>query len=221
VTGRPLWAAVAAEAIGTFTLVLAGCGAILIDQPGRSLGPLGVAAAFGLAIAIMVHAFGPVSGAHFNPAVSAALALDGRLPRSQVAPYWFAQVGGAIGAGLVLRATLVAPVAAAVTHPSVSVPSAFAWEAILTFFLVLVIAAVVREPSARSLAAVAIGGAVAVGALVGGPISGGSMNPARSLGPALVSGDLGDLWIYLAAPPIGGVLAVLAYRRLATPSVAA
>jgi MIP family channel proteins len=207
--------------IGTFTLVLAGCGAILIDGPGRSLGPLGVAAAFGLAIAIMVHVFGPVSGAHFNPAVTAALAFDGRLPRSRVVPYWGAQVAGAIAAALVLRATLAVPVAAAVTHPSVNVPSAFAWEAILTFFLVLVIAAVVRDPSARPLAAVAIGAAVAVGALVGGPISGGSMNPARSLGPALVSGDLGDLWIYLTAPVIGGALAVLAYDRLTAPSVGA
>jgi MIP family channel proteins len=204
----PLGPALVAEAIGTFALVMAGCGAIAIG----SLGPAGVAAAFGLAIMVTVYAFGHVSGAHFNPAVTAALAVGSHFPAARVLPYWAAQVAGAIAGAALVQATL-GDVRLGVTHPAGSHIQSLVWEAVLTFFLMLVIIAVATDTRALGQgAAIAIGGAVTLGALVGGPISGGSMNPARSLGPALVSGDMSDLWIYLVAPPVGAIAAVLVYR---------
>jgi MIP family channel proteins len=199
-----------AEAIGTFALVFAGCGAIAIGV----LDPVGVAAAFGLAIMTMIYAFGHVSGAHFNPAVTAAFAIGRHFPMTRVAPYWAAQVAGATAAAALLRLSLGdGPLG--VTRPSGGVAQSVVWEVVLTFFLAIVIVAVATDTRAvGNAAAIAIGGTVALGALVGGPISGASMNPARSLGPALVTGDLSDLWVYLAAPPIGAVLAALTYRYL-------
>jgi MIP family channel proteins len=206
----PLGPALAAEAIGTFALVFLGCGAIAIG----SLGTAGVAAAFGLAIMTMIYALGHVSGAHFNPAVTVGFAAGRHFPTSRVVPYWSAQVIGAIAAAALLRATL-GDVPLGVTNPAGSDVQAFAWEVVLTFFLMLVIVAVATDTRAvGQAAAIAIGGTVALGAIVGGPISGASMNPARSLGPAIVSGDLAALWIYLIAPPIGAVMAALTYRLL-------
>ncbi len=202
--------ALVAEAIGAFSLVFAGCGAIAVG----SLGPAGVAAAFGLAIMVMVYALGHVSGAHFNPAVTAAFAAGRHFPLVRVLPYWAAQVAGAIAGAALLRATL-GDVPLGVTHPAGSDVQALVWEVVLTFFLMMVIVAVATDTRAVGQgAAIAIGGTVALGALVGGPISGASMNPARSIGPALVSGDLSDLWIYLVAPPIGAIAAALVYRSL-------
>lgn len=207
---KPFGQALAAEAIGTFALVFAGCGAIAVG----TLGDAGVAAAFGLAIMTMVFALGHVSGAHFNPAVTAAFAVGRHFPAARVVPYWVAQVAGAIAAAVVLRASL-GDVPLGVTQPAGSVGQALVWEAVLTFFLMLVIVAVATDTrAAGQAAAIAIGGAVALGSLVGGPVSGASMNPARSIGPALVSGDLAHLWIYLVAPPIGAVTAVLVFRYL-------
>lgn len=206
----PLGPALVAEAIGTFTLVFAGCGAIAVG----TLGSAGVAAAFGLAIMVMIYALGHVSGAHFNPAVTAAFAVGRHFPMTRVMPYWAAQVGGAIAGAALLRATL-GDVPLGVTQPSGSDIQSLAWEGVLTFFLVLVIVAVATDTRAVGQgAAIAIGGTVALGALVGGPISGASMNPARSIGPAIVSSDVSDLWIYLVAPPIGAIAAVLVYRYL-------
>lgn len=206
----PLGPALVAEAIGTFTLVFAGCGAIAVG----ALGPAGVAAAFGLAIMVMIYGLGHVSGAHFNPAVTAAFAVGRHFPLAHVLPYWAAQVAGAIAGAALLRATL-GDVPLGVTHPAGSDIQALVWEVVLTFFLMLVIVAVATDTRAVGQgAAIAIGGTVALGAVVGGPISGASMNPARSIGPALVSGDLSDLWIYLVAPPIGAIGAVIAYRYL-------
>lgn len=202
--------ALVAEAIGTFTLVFAGCGAVAVG----TVGPGGIAAAFGLAIMTMVYALGHVSGAHFNPAVTAAFAIGRHFPRSRVAPYVAAQIAGAVAGAALLRATL-GDVPLGVTHPAGSDSQAFIWEFVLTFFLMLVIVAVATDTRAvGQAAALAIGGAVALGALVGGPISGASMNPARSLGPALVTGDLTDLWIHLVAPPVGAIAAAIAYRYL-------
>ncbi len=202
--------ALVAEAIGTFALVFAGCGAIAVGR----LGDAGVAAAFGLAIMTMIYALGHVSGAHFNPAVTAAFAVGRHFPVRRVLPYWVAQVGGAIAAAAVLRASLGdGPLG--VTQPAGSDAQALLWETVLTFLLMLVIVAVATDTRAvGQAAAIAIGGAVALGALVGGPVSGASMNPARSIGPAVVSGDLSHLWIYLVAPPIGAIGAVLVYRYL-------
>jgi MIP family channel proteins len=206
----PLGPALVAEAIGTFALVFLGCGAVAVG----SLGTAGVAAAFGLAIMTMIYALGHVSGAHFNPAVTAGFAAGRHFPASRVVPYWAAQVSGAVVAAALLRATL-GDVPLGVTRPAGSDVQAFAWEVVLTFFLMLVIVAVATDTRAvGQAAAIAIGGTVALGALVGGPISGASMNPARSLGPAIVSGDLAAIWIYLVAPPIGAILAALIYRFL-------
>lgn len=199
-----------AEFIGAFALVFFGCGAIAVG-----LHPTAVAVAFGLVIAVMVAALGHISGAHFNPAVSVAFGVGRHVPAARVAVFIVAQVTGAIAGALVLRVTLGSGADLGVTHPVGSALQAFAWEAILTFFLMLVIAAVATDDRAgRQLAALAIGGTVALGALVGGPVSGASMNPARSMGPALVAGDLADLWIYLVAPVLGAVVAILVYEVL-------
>ena len=203
---RPL----AAEFLGTFALVFFGCGAVANGLP-----PTSVALAFGLAIAVMIYAFGHISGAHFNPAVSIGFAVGRHRPWSHVATYAAAQVLGAVAAAGALRLTLGPDVALGATHPAGSDLQAFAWEALLTFFLMLVITAVATDDRAvGEAAAIAIGGAVALGALVGGPVSGASMNPARSIGPALVSGDLAGLWIYIAAPIVGATAAALVYGRL-------
>jgi MIP family channel proteins len=206
----PLGPALVAEAIGTFALVFAGCGAIAVG----TLGPPGVAAAFGLAIMTMIYALGHVSGAHFNPAVTLGFAVGRHFPVARVGPYWGAQVAGAVAGAALLRATL-GDVSLGVTQPAGSDAQALVWECVLTSFLMLVIVAVATDTRAVGQgAAIAIGGTVALGSLVGGPISGASMNPARSLGPALVSGDLSSLWIYLVAPPVGAIAAVLVYRYL-------
>jgi MIP family channel proteins len=154
-----------------------------------------------------------VSGAHFNPAVTLAFALTRHFAWTRVAGYWAAQVAGALAAALLLRASLgdVADVGA--TLPSGSDGQAFVWEVVLTSFLLFVILAVATDTRAvGEAAAIAIGGTVGLDALFGGPITGASMNPARSLGPALVSGDTRALWIYLLAPAVGGLAGALAYQ---------
>lgn len=204
---RPL----VAEFIGTFVLVFAGCGAIAVGTAS----PAAVALAFGLAIAVMVYALGHVSGAHFNPAVSIGFAIGRHFPWPRVAAYVVAQVGGAASAALLLRLTLGPAVPLGVTAPSGSSGQALIWEIVLSFVLMLVITAVATDVRAvGEAAALAIGGTVTLGALVGGPVSGASMNPARSLGPALVSGDLASLWIYLLGPVVGASLAALVYGYL-------
>ncbi len=203
-----------AEFIGTFALVFFGCGAIANGLP-----PTAIALAFGLAIGVMVYALGHISGAHFNPAVSIGFAVGGHLSWSRTLTYAAAQVMGAIVAAVVLRVTLGDEAHLGVTQPAGSDLQAFAWESVLTFFLMLVITAVATDDRAvGNAAALAIGGTVALAALVGGSISGASMNPARSLGPALVAGQLGGIWIYLAAPTLGSAAAAILYRYLRQPA---
>jgi MIP family channel proteins len=207
--------AVLAEGIGTFVLVFAGCGAIAVSSVYGGLSGPAVAAAFGLAVMVMVYAVGHVSGAHLNPAVTLAFAMGGHLPAGRILPYWGAQVAGAVLAAWFLRISLGDAADLGVTVPTGTVGQSFAWELVLTATLMFVITAVATDARAvGQAAAIAIGGAVAVGALVGGPVSGASMNPARSIGPALVSGDLTELWVYLIAPPLGAALAILVYGRL-------
>jgi MIP family channel proteins len=204
-----------AEALGTFALVFFGCGAIAVGTQTGQLGHPAVALAFGLVIAVMIYALGHISGAHFNPAVSVGFAVGHHFPWSRVATYSVAQVAGATLGALALRVTLGADADLGVTQPSGGELQALAWEALLTFFLMLVITAVATDTRAvGEAAALAIGGTVALGALVGGPISGASMNPARSIGPALVSGELDALWVYLVSPVIGAIAAALVYRFL-------
>jgi MIP family channel proteins len=203
--------ALGAELLGTFVLVLFGCGAVMVDAEGGALGTLGVALAFGLAVGVLVFTLGHVSG-HFNPAVTLALAVGGSFRRDLVLPYWAAQLAGAVLAAAVLRLTLGDVADLGATLPSGSDAESFAWEGLLTFTLVLVVARVVMGSEVTAgVAGAAVGAAVGLGALVGGPISGGSMNPARSLGPALVSGTFDSLWIYVTAPFAGGLVAVAAF----------
>ena len=180
-----------------------------------AFGQLGIAVAFGLAITTMIYALGHVSGAHFNPAVSFGFALTRHFAWRNVAAYWAAQATGAILAALLLRASLGDVANVGATLPSGSDRQSFLWEVVLTFFLMLVVMAVATDTRAvGEAAALAVGGTVGLCALVGGPVSGASMNPARSLGPALVSGDLDSLWIYLLAPLLGASLGALAYQYL-------
>jgi aquaporin NIP len=205
----------AAEGIGVFALVFAGCGAIVTEatDPG-SLGTVGIAFVFGLIIMAMVYATGHLSGAHLNPAVTLAFVLTRHFPRAEAAAYIGAQAAGALIAAAMLAAIWPSdPAALGATLPSVGIGSAFAYEVVLTAFLMFVIMAVATDTRAvGAAAAIAIGGTVGLDALFGGPITGASMNPARSLGPALLSGELHDLWIYLTAPPLGAMLGALAYQ---------
>jgi aquaporin NIP len=204
-----------AETLGTFALVFFGAGAVMVAAEHGSFGQVGIALAFGLVIAAMVYALGHISGAHLNPAVSLAFALSRHFPWRLVGSYWAAQCLGAIGAAFLLRASLGDIANVGATQPSGSDGQSLLWELVLTFVLMLVIMAVATDTRAvGEAAALAIGGTVALGALVGGPVSGASMNPARSLGPALAAGDLEDLWIYLLAPLLGAMLGAAAYQLL-------
>jgi len=205
-----------AEALGTFALVFLGCGAIAVGV----LDGAWIAVAFGLVVAVMIYTLGHVSGAHLNPAVSIGFALGRHFPWSRVGTYALAQTAGAIAGAALLRATLGPGADLGVTQPAGLDLQALAWEVVLTAVLVLVITAVATDTRAiGEAAALAIGGTVALGSLVGGPVSGASMNPARSLGPALVAGDLTALWIYLVGPVIGAVLAAGMYAYLRGPGL--
>jgi MIP family channel proteins len=206
---RPL----VAEAVGTFALVFAGAGAIVVDARTHALGHVGVAITFGLVIMAMIYAVGHVSGAHFNPAVTFAFALTRHFPWARAAAYWAAQVVGAVLAAVLIRSSLGNDAHLGATLPSGSQAQSFVWELVLTFFLMFVIMAVATDTRAvGEAAAIAIGGTVGLDAMFGGPISGASMNPARSIGPALVAGDVHALWLYIAAPLIGAALGGLTYQ---------
>ena len=210
-TGLPL-RALAAELIGTFALVFAGCGAIMVDAKTHALGHAGVASVFGLVIMVMIYAVGHVSGAHFNPAVTFAFALTRHFPWTRVIAYCGAQLVGAALAAALLRGSLGTIADLGATLPTGTDGRAFLWELVLSFFLMFVIMGVATDTRAvGEAAAIAIGGTVGLDAMFGGPITGASMNPARSLGPALVSGELRSIWVYLVAPLVGAALAAVAY----------
>lgn len=205
----------AAEGIGGFALVFAGCGAIVTEakHPG-TLGTVGIALVFGLVIMAMIYATGHLSGAHLNPAVTIAFLATRHLPRLDAAAYLLAQLVGALVAAALLGAIWPShPAALGTTVPTVGLGSALAYEAVLSAFLMFVIMAVATDTRAVGAgAAIAIGGTVGLDALFGGPITGASMNPARSIGPALLSGELHDLWIYIVAPLAGAIVGALAYQ---------
>ncbi|HEX6229019.1 MAG TPA: MIP family channel protein [Solirubrobacterales bacterium] len=213
-----------AEGIGAFALVFAGCGAIVADaEHGGALGAVGVALVFGLVIMAMVYATGHLSGAHLNPAVTLAFALTRHFPRAEAASYIAAQLLGAIAAATLLLAVWPSePANLGATVPSVGAGSALVYELAMTAILMFVIMAVATDTRAvGAAAAIAIGGTVGLDALFGGPVTGASMNPARSVGPALVSGQLGDLWIYLIGPILGAAAGALAYQLVRGPDPAA
>jgi MIP family channel proteins len=210
-----LWRRCAAEGFAAFALVVAGCGAIVTNASyGGSLGTVGIALVFGLVIMVMVYATGHLSGAHINPAVTLAFTMTRHFPAREAVAYIAAQLTGATAGALLLLAVWTSkPASLGATVPSVGVGSALAYEAVLSAFLMFVILAVATDTRAvGAAAAIAIGGTIGLDALFGGPVTGASMNPARSFGPALVSGEWTDFWIYVVGPVLGAALGGLAYQ---------
>jgi MIP family channel proteins len=204
-----------AEVLGTAILLLFGTGAAVVNEQTHALGHGGVAAAFGLVVLILIQGLGHVSGAHVNPAVTIGFWVAGRFPAQRVLPYVAAQLlGAAIGSSLVqLIATKGSMLGA--TLPAHGAGQAFGIEVLLTFWLMLVILRVTSGYYEQGLmVGLTISSTVALEALVGGPLTGASMNPARSLGPALVSGNWTAAWVYVVAPVAGVLLAVLVDRLL-------
>jgi aquaporin NIP len=204
----------AAEFVGTFALVFAGTGAVVIDaETGGGVGHVGIGLTFGLTIMVMIYAVGHVSGAHFNPAVTLGFAVGRHFPWPEVPRYWAAQLGGGLLASALLRGMFGETANLGATLPRGSAGQSLLLETVLTFLLMFVITAVATDVRAvGQAAAIAIGGTVGLEALFAGPISGASMNPARSLAPALVSWTWADQWLYLAGPAVGAVAGVLVYR---------
>jgi aquaporin NIP len=214
-----------AEALAAFALVFAGCGAIVVNERyHHALGAVGISLVFGLVIMVMVYATGHLSGAHINPAVTIAFTLTRHFSPRDALAYIAAQLSGALLAALVLAGVWTdKPVHLGATVPTVAAGSAFLYEAVLTAVLMFVIMAVATDTRAIGAgAAIAIGGAIGLDALFGGAVTGASMNPARSFGPALVSGEWRDYWVYLAGPVIGAAAGALAYQfvRGRPPAVA-
>lgn len=204
-----------AEALGAYILVTAGCGAIIVDSLTGALGHLGIAFTFGLAIMVGVSATGHVSGGHLNPAVTFAFAVTRHLPWKEVPHYVIGQLIGALLGALTLLLTFGNVANLGTTLPSGGAMQSFAVEIILTAFLMFVIISVATDARATgTVAAIAIGGTILLDALWGGPISGASMNPARSLGPAIVSGELTNVWVYIVAPLIGATIGASLYELI-------
>ena len=204
-----------AEAIGTFVLVFMGCGAVVANvvNVNGSSGNLGVALAFAFALTVSVAAIGHISGSHINPAVTLGLAAANKFPKAEVPHYFGAQIVGAVAAAGVLRLIFGNEATLGSTVPSGSASDAFFIELVATAIFVFVISGVATDKrAAGGVAPLAIGGAILILALAAGPISGGSVNPARSFGPALVSGTWDDFWVYVTAPFIGGIIGALAYN---------
>jgi aquaporin Z len=202
--------ALAAELFGTFVLVFAGTGAIVINEVRGGVGHVGVALTFGLVVLALVYALGEVSGAHLNPAVTLGFFLARRFPAHRVAPYVVSQCAGALLASGLLRLLFLGdPTTLGTTLPAGPAFQSFALEILLTLFLMFVILSVSTGAKEKGvMAGVAVGAVIALEALFAGPVSGASMNPARSLAPALVSGLPEHLWVYLTAPVLGAFLAV-------------
>ena len=199
-----------AEFLGTFALVFAGTGAIVIDQVSHgAVTHVGIALTFGLIVLAMIYTLGDISGAHINPAVTIAFSVARRFPCKDVFPYVAAQSVGAITASLTLRLLFPQNVALGATLPAESSLQSFILEFILTALLMFVILGVSTGAREKGITAgIAIGSVIALDALFAGPICGASVNPARSLAPALVSLQLQSLWIYLVAPTLGAVAGV-------------
>ena len=198
-----------AEALGTYFLVFAATGAVAVDAVTHgTLGNVGMSLACGLVVFAMIEAIGDVSGAHMNPAVSVGFALAGRFPWRQVPGYVVSQFVGAFAASLTVRALLPESPTIGEHSPHIIAPRAFALECLLGLFLMMTVLGVTAKAKERGLqAGLAIGAAVFLGVLLAGPISGGSMNPVRSIAPGVVSGRTDELWIYVLAPMLGAAIA--------------
>jgi len=201
-----------AEFIGTFALVFAGTGAIVINETsGGAITHVGIALTFGLIVLAMIYTLGDVSGAHLNPAVTIGFWTARRFPARELPGYLAAQISGALLASFVLKFLFPSNANLGATHPAGSEMQSFVLEFILTFLLMLVILNVSTGAKEKGITAgIAVGAVIALEAMFAGPICGASMNPARSLAPALASGKVNDLWIYLVAPVLGAMAAVAA-----------
>jgi aquaporin Z len=219
--GRDTGERAVAEFVGTFALVFVGAGSIAVAGPGGG-GLVGIAFAHGLVIAVMASAVGHISGGHFNPAVTFGFLVTRRIVGSLAVVYWIAQFAGAVAGALLLEWLVPNALTDAV---SLGVPAlgdgmgagaGMVMEGILTFFLVWVIFATAADPRGTftAIAGLAIGLTITLDILIGGPLTGAAMNPARAFGPELVSGDWADAWVWYVGPLLGGGLAALAYERL-------
>lgn len=207
-----------AEFIGTFFLVLVGTGAVAANHlPGNpgAVTHVGVSLCFGLIVAVMIYAIGPVSGCHINPAVTISLLFAGKFKTSDMVPYILAQCLGAVVASAVVKFTFAPVTAIGTTTPATTALAAFVLEFLMTALLLFVVLQVADGSQLAGLTAGAvIGSVIAFEALFGGPLSGASMNPARSLGPALIAGVWTDHWVYWAGPILGGITGILLHWAL-------
>jgi aquaporin TIP len=214
----------AAEFVGTFALIFVGAGAVMtavgLQDPASTVG---VALAHGLTIAVMCSAVGHISGGHFNPAVTFGFLITRRMDPMLAGIYWLAQFAAAILGALLLKwifpdsgAVDQANLGAPLLNEQIGVSRGLVLEAILTFFLVWVIFATAADPRGafKSIAGLAIGLTITVDILIAGPLTGAVMNPARSIGPQLISGEWSDFWLWIVGPLVGGAAAALAYDRL-------
>jgi aquaporin NIP len=201
------------EFSSTFFMVFAGTGAIVINQEsGGVITHLGIAITFGLVVIAMIYAFGAYSGAHMNPAVTIALAIGNHFPKKEVALYVVAQLLGAIAASGLLKLLFPSNELLGSTHPSGTNIQSFVLEILLTLFLMFTILSTTKEKN--NYAGIIIGFVVLLEALFAGPICGASMNPFRSLAPALLSGNLQSVWIYLAGPLVGAIVGMYVFKFL-------
>jgi aquaporin Z len=201
-----------AETIGTFALVFCGTGAIVINEvTNGAVSHVGIAVTFGLIVMAMIYSFGSISGAHINPAVTIAFSLTDRFDKKDLIPYVVAQLLGAFLASGVLRYLFQANENLGATLPYGDWGQTFILEVILTYFLMLVIIFVSQNKAVTHITGIAVGATVLLEAMFAGPITGASMNPARSIAPAVVSGNMSELWIYILAPIIGAILASLTW----------
>jgi MIP family channel proteins len=205
-----------AEFIGTFALVFFGCGSIMIEAKFPGTIPAGgIPVIFGTIVATMIYTVGHISGAHFNPAVTLAFTVTRHFPVKQLPYYFVAQFIGAISAIALLSFLIPDSNIFGATIPTINIVSAFIWEVVLSFFLMFVIIAVATDTRAVGvMAGIAIGTIVMLCAFIGGKFTGASMNPARSLAPAIFQGTLSDIWLYIIAPCVGTLLGALTYQKI-------